>query len=266
MSLGDVERVFSRRRAEGRAVLVPYLMAGYPDLSTSDLLLRTVAKSGADIIEIGIPYSDPLADGPAIQKAGQGALASGTNTDHVLELVALVRPEIGAPLVLMTYYNTIVGYGVARFAARARETGVDGVIVPDLPPEEAGPWLEVSRANQLAAILLVAPTSSTERLRLIAERSTGFVYCVSLTGVTGVRERLPSGLPEFLKRVRSVTNAPLAVGFGVSSPERAAEVAALADGVIIGSALINLIIESPADCVARVGNFIASVRRALDDA
>ncbi|MEW6188621.1 MAG: tryptophan synthase subunit alpha, partial [Actinomycetota bacterium] len=218
-----------------------------------------------DIIEIGIPYSDPLADGTTIQKASVVALSQGIKTPQVLELISDLRRVTDTPFVIMTYYNVIYKYGLDVFAKAVAGVGVDGVIIPDLPPEEAHPWCSVAEANSIDTIFLLAPTSTEDRIRKVASACRGFIYCVSLTGVTGVREALSITLPHFISRVRVLTDKPLAVGFGISSPEHAREVAKIADGVIIGSALIDLIDKAKDERgqVASVMRFVKEIREAL---
>lgn len=259
-----IDELFEQLRSNNKTALMPYLMAGYPDIETSLELLIAVAEAGADLIEFGIPYSDPLADGPTIQAAAEHALGNNINTDIVFELVKRAREKVQTPIVLMTYYNTIYRYGLERFAKNAAEAGANGVISPDLPPEEAGPWKEATAEHNLATVMLAAPTSNNERLKLVAEASQGFVYCVSLTGVTGARTQLPSNLTDFINRVRSVTDKPLAVGFGIARPEQAEQVAGVADGVIIGSALVSLIGKSGASCVESAKAYIAEIKGAID--
>lgn len=235
---------FERCRREGRAALMPYMTAGDPSLEWTERLMHAVFDAGADMLELGVPYSDPLADGPTVQAAGQRALASGTTIAGIFELVRRVRERREEPIALLVYYNCIFRWGEERFVAEAARSGIDGFIVPDLPPESASTLEKAASANGVELIYLVAPTSTPERIRLIAEKGRGFLYCVSLTGVTGARERLSAELAPFLSGVRGVLaevgkELPLAVGFGISTPGHAATVGRLADGVIVGSALID---------------------------
>jgi len=223
---------------ENRLALIPYITGCYPDPARFPRLLRAVCRY-ADVVEIGIPYSDPLADGPTIQLASQHALDQGVTTDLILEALARVRPDTEVPFVAMAYWNNIYKMGMETFAAKCAESGVSGAIVPDLPPEEAKEWCAVAEKQGVDTIFLLAPTSTDERIRLVAERSRGFVYCVSLTGVTGARRALPPQLAVFLDRVRSKVSRPIAVGFGISTPEQVRELVNQADGVIIGSALLQ---------------------------
>lgn len=239
------DQAFAACRREGRAALMPYMTAGDPAIEWTERLIDAVIEAGADMVELGMPYSDPLADGPTVQAAGQRALASGTTIDRVFEMVRRLRARHSmVPLALLVYYNCIFRRGIERFVSEAHEAGLDGLIVPDLPPDESDRLEQSASQCGLNVIYLVAPTSTPERIRLIVSRSTGFVYCVSLTGVTGARSSLASALDTFLDRIRAEMRAlgkdlPLAVGFGISKPEHVAAVSRLADGVIVGSALID---------------------------
>lgn len=245
--------------------LIPYITAGDPDLDTTVRLVAAMEASGADIIELGVPFSDPLADGATIQRASQRALQKGITLRKILRGVEDIRKTSSVPLVLMSYYNPILRYGIDSFVDDAVRSGVDGLILPDLPPEEAGEMLEASRSRDFDLIFLLAPTSTVERMRLICECSTGFIYCVSLTGVTGVRNGISEGLSDFLTTVRRMTDKPLAVGFGISTPDQAREVAKFADGVIVGSALVNIVEreQHPEEMMKRIELFIESMKRSL---
>lgn len=240
--MSRITKKFEQAKKENRSLLIPYLTAGFPSIEASIEVFKMLAKEGADIIEIGIPFSDPLADGPTIQRASEIALEQGVTTKDVFNLIKRLREITDVPLVIMTYYNLFYRYGLDRFAEESEAVGLDGVIIPDLPPEEATDWLEAAK-GKLDTIFLIAPTSSSERIRSIADHSEGFIYCVSLTGVTGARSSLPMELSGFIESIRKVTGKPLAVGFGISTPEQAKEVAAIADAVIIGSAFIKAISE-----------------------
>jgi tryptophan synthase alpha chain len=254
-----------RERFAAGKQLIPYLMGGWPDESRCEAVFRSFAELGCRIIEIGVPYSDPLADGPTIQKAGEQALAAGINTDRVLAMIARVTADTDVSPVLMVYYNLIYRYGFKRFAAKARAAGVEGVIVPDLSVEESGDWRRAADEAGIDTVFLAAPTSSDDRLDKIAAGSSGFVYAVSLTGVTGARAELPADLQDFIKRLKARTELPTAVGFGISEPEQAAEVARFADGVIVGSAVIDLIQNAPADrTLERVREFGAGMLAAME--
>ena len=255
-----VEQSFARLRKEGRAALIPYMMAGYPAGIKTELLIETLAGAGADLIEVGIPFSDPLADGATIQKASEIALSGGTTTDKVFAAVREARQMTAVPIVVMTYYNIVFRYGLERFAAAAAAAGIDGAIIPDLPPEEAGPWQEAASRFGLCTVFLVAPTSSAERIRRVSNACTGFVYCVSLTGVTGSRTKLASGLPAFIETVKRTTDKPVAVGFGVSTAGQAAELSRLADGVIVGSALIDRMAAGGSEGIAKTADFVKELK------
>jgi len=254
---------FADLRARNRRALIPYIMAGDPTPQATVRLAETLIAAGGDVIELGVPFSDPIADGPVNQRAGLRAMAHGMGLRPALDLVARLRERASVPLVFMTYYNLIFGYGLERFCRDATGAGLDGVIVADLPPEEGGDLITAARGEDLATIFLLAPTSTEERIRAVAAASTGFVYCVSRTGVTGVRDELPEGVGELVLRIREQTPTPICVGFGISRPEQVREVAAVADGVIVGSALVKMIEEGP-DAVDRVGAFVRTLRSAID--
>jgi tryptophan synthase alpha chain len=260
-----LEATFAALRARGERALVPYFTAGDPSLAATRRLVLEAARRGADIIELGIPFSDPLADGPVIQRATQRALAAGVTLPRVLELTREIRSEAAAPLVYLTYYNPVLAFGLKAFCRTAVEAGADGVIVADLPPEEAAPLRAEAAAAGLDLIHLVAPTSTPERMRRIARASSGFIYMVSLTGVTGARAELPPDLVRHLRALRGVTTKPVCVGFGISTPEQAQVVARYADGVIVGSAIVRLIEEhrDAPDLVSRVGDFVAALKAPL---
>lgn len=242
-----------------RAALITYLMAGYPDRATSLAALRAAAEAGADIIELGVPYGDPLADGPVIARAAKIAREqpSGFGLTEAIALAAEFIAGAGSPpVVLMTYLNPLMRYGLARAAEAMRAAGIAGVIVPDMPPEAAGAWLAASEG--IDTVMLAAPTSTDERLAVIGAASAGFVYCVSTTGTTGERDTLADGIGPLVDRIRANTRLPVAVGFGVSTPAHAAEVGERADGVIVGSAVVRR-----QDDPGAVGAFVAGLRAAL---
>lgn len=245
-----------------RAALIVYLMAGFPDPEGSRAALGAVARAGADIIELGVPYGDPLADGPVIAAAAAHASAAGFGLAETIELAAEFRASEGRdgpPVALMTYLNPLLRMGLGRAAAALRDAGVAGVIVPDMPPEAAGPWRSV--AAGIDTVFLAAPTSTDERLATVGSGSEGFVYCVTTTGVTGERAELPEGLGELVARARKHTSLPVAAGFGVSSPVQAAAVARVADGVVVGSAVVRRQAE-PAEVEAYVRSLAEAVRTA----
>jgi tryptophan synthase alpha chain len=256
---------FDRLRARRERALIPYFTAGDPSLGETRRLVREAWRQGADLVELGVPFSDPLADGPVIQRASQRALAAGVTLSRVLELCRDLRGEVPIPLVLLTYYNPVLAFGLKAFARSAVDAGADGVIVADLPPEEAGPLAAEAGAAGLDLVHLVAPTSTPARMRLIARRSQGFVYVVSLTGVTGMRDELAPDLLRQLRALRRLTPRPICVGFGISTPEHVRRVAPDADGVIVGSAVVRLVEQhrGQAGLVDEVGRFIASLKAPL---
>jgi tryptophan synthase alpha chain len=236
-----LDATFERLRANGERALVAYLMAGDPSLAETGRLVIEAEQRGADVVELGVPFSDPLADGPVIQRAGVRALAAGTTLPRVLEMVATLRASVRVPLVLMTYYNPVLAFGLKAFARTAVDAGADGVIVPDLPHEESEPLRAEAEPAGLDIVHVVAPTSPPARVKTIARLSRGFVYMVSLTGVTGERRELPKDLDAQLRTLRLVTTKPVCVGFGVSTPEQVASVGRVADGVVVGSAIVGTI-------------------------
>lgn len=257
--LNALRQTFSAARAEGRATFMPFFTIGYPDLPTSLAAVEALVAAGADAIEIGMPFSDPLADGPVIQQASQIALRNGISTGDCLEAVRTLRARgVRVPLIMMGYINPLLSYGLSRFVAEAAAAGANGFIVADMPPEESGEMAALCVQHDLALIPLLAPTSSPERIQQVVRPARGFVYLVSVTGVTGARDSLPPDLTEYVQRVRALTPLPLAVGFGISKPEQARAVAGLADGVIVASALIRLMEQSGLDAVRE----LAAVLRA----
>ena len=260
-----LDATFGALRARRERALVAYFTAGDPSLAITRKLVVEAARRGADVIELGIPFSDPLADGPVIQRATQRALAAGVTLPRVLELVREMRGEVSAPLVFLTYYNPLLAFGLKAFCRTSVEAGIDGVIVADLPPEESGPLRAEAVAAGLDLIHLVAPTSTPERMRRIARASEGFVYMVSLTGVTGERAALAPELTQQLRALRAITTKPVCVGFGIGTPDQAALVGELADGVIVGSAIVRLVEQhgASAELLSRVGDFIAGLKAPL---
>jgi tryptophan synthase alpha chain len=265
--MSELEKSTAALRARGKKALVAFLTAGYPDdASFADLVTASV-DAGCDVIEIGIPFSDPIADGPVIQAASSAALARGVTLRSVLRQIEKFAPRSTVPLVCMSYINPVLRMGIDAFAEIARTSGFDGVIFPDVSFEESGEFRPALRARGLAYIDLIAPTSDGTRVRAIAGASHGFVYVVSVTGVTGARSALPGGVTELADRVRAATDTPVYVGFGVSTPEQAAEVARHADGVIIGSRLMSLAADgNAAHAGHRVGIFLSAARKAVDAA
>ncbi|WP_258359038.1 tryptophan synthase subunit alpha [Moorella sulfitireducens (nom. illeg.)] len=260
MGVERISAAFAAREKEGRKALIVYLCAGDPSLEVTAAAVQELAAAGVDIIELGVPFSDPVADGPVIQAASTRALARGTNLRKILDLVKNLRSRVSLPLVLMSYYNPLLQYGLAGLAADLAAAGVDGLIVPDLPLEESAPLREKLEAVKLAAIPLVAPTTPAERLQQIAAAAQGFIYCVSLTGVTGARESLPPGIAAYLARVREATDLPLGVGFGISHPEQARLLAPLCDGIIVGSAVVRALHEGGLPAAVEV---VQSLRQAI---
>jgi tryptophan synthase alpha chain len=252
-------------RARREAAFLPFVMAGDPDLELTEALLLAFAHAGADGIEIGVPFSDPIADGPTIQRASQRALASHTSLRRILDLVKRVRPKLEVPLILMGYANPFFAMGEERFAAAAADVGVDGVICPDLPPEEGESFYAALEARGVDPILLAAPTTGPERLALLAKRTRGFLYYVALTGVTGARTVVADDLRAAVARIRAVSEVPVCVGFGVSTPEQAREIAAYADGVVVASAIIDRMerASSREDKVDVAARFVSELKAAL---
>lgn len=242
--MNALEDVFGRCRAEGRAALVAYLPAGYPDLPTSLDAYRAVVEAGADVVEVGVPYTDPLMDGPVIQAATEQALHSGFRFADTLTYVGAVAAAGGVPVV-MSYWNPVLRHGVDRFAAELAEAGGAGLITPDLIPDEAGDWIRAAGRHDLAPIFLVAPSSTDRRLAMTAAAGRGFVYAASTMGVTGAREAVADTAEALVSRTRAVTDLPVCVGLGVSTGDQAAEIARYADGVIVGSALVRALGEDP---------------------
>jgi tryptophan synthase alpha chain len=245
--MNRIDAAFERVRSQGRVGLFPYLTAGYPALDATERLAEAVIEAGADGLEIGVPFSDPLADGATMQRASEIALANGASLVWTLERVQRLRARLDAPLVLMTYYNPIHHYGIARFVEDATSAGVDGVIVPDLPSIEAGPLAAAASPRDLYVIPMVAPTTTNERLGEVGHSARGFVYCVSLLGTTGVRSQISDRLPEFMTNVRAYVSIPLMVGFGIARPEHIAAVRPYADAVVVGSSVADLLGRTPPD-------------------
>jgi tryptophan synthase alpha chain len=260
--MSRIKQQFEKVKQENRAALIAYMTAGDPDLGTTKKLVLALANSGADIIELGIPFSDPLADGPTIQKASQRALVKGTRLIDIIAIVKELRKQTEIPLVFMTYYNPVLQYGIKKFAQGAVKAGLDGVIVPDLPPEEAGELSHEARKTGLDTIFLLAPTSTPDRIKLVAESCKGFVYYVSLTGVTGARTNIATDVAASIKKIKRATDKPVAIGFGISNPAQVQQVVDWgADGVIVGSAIVNLIEQNigKKDLVKTVAKFVGEL-------
>jgi tryptophan synthase alpha chain len=249
---------FARLRAGGTPGLVTYITAGDPDLARTEGILRALDRAGADVVEVGVPFSDPLADGPVIQRATERALASGTTLAGVLDLVGRIRAELRMPIVIFSYANPILRIGAERFADRAREAGVDGVLVLDLPIEEAAEFRAMLGTRGIDTILLLSPTTTDDRLRQAATLGSGFLYAISRLGVTGVRDQIAEGAEDMVKRIRAVSDLPVALGFGISKPEHVRRVGQWADAAVVGSALVNVIAEAGAsdDLNTRVEEYV----------
>jgi tryptophan synthase alpha chain len=251
---------FAELRRRGEKGLIIYITAGDPDLATTRRLVLELEKAGTDLIELGVPFTEMLADGPTVQAAAHRALASGTTLEMIYDTVRDLRRETQIPILLMTYFNPLFRRGLDRVAAEARSAGVDGFLVTDLPPEEAEEWCQVARSHDLDTVFLLAPTSTEARIRSAGRLSTGFVYCASRTGVTGVREQLPAELHDLLQRIRRETDQPIAVGFGISRPEHVRQVTEWADAAVIGSAVVDLIARDGPNSPTSVAAFVRSLR------
>ncbi|MSQ77178.1 MAG: tryptophan synthase subunit alpha [Nitrospiraceae bacterium] len=260
-----LDTTFARLKAKAEKALIAYIMAGDPSLQETEQLVLELERAGADIIELGVPFSDPIADGPVIQKAAERALRSGTSLKKILAAVATLRARTQIPLVLMAYYNTIHAFGEAGFCREAARAGVDGLIVPDMPPEEAGRLDAHASTAGICIIYLLAPTSTPDRRAMVARRSRGFVYYVSLTGITGAQLTDWGGVRQNVEKIRKVTTVPVAVGFGVATADDAAKVGEMADGVIVGSAIVKRIGDHQHDSrmAEQVGHFVRSLKTAL---
>ena len=255
--MSEIKKAFENGKA-----FIPFVTAGDPDLETTEKLLIEMSKHGADIIEIGIPFSDPIAEGVVIQEADLRALASGTTTDKIFEMVKRVRSEIKCALAVMTYMNPIFVYGTDKFMQRCSECGISAVIVPDTPFEEKQELAPYCDKYGVELVSLIAPTSH-DRIKMIAKESQGFVYCVSSMGVTGVRSEITTDIGEMVRLVKSVSNTPCAVGFGISTPEQAKKMAQSADGVIVGSAIVKIVAKYGKDCIKPVCDYVKSMKEAI---
>lgn len=247
---------------QNKKAFIPFITAGDPDLETTEKIILSMQKNGADLIEIGIPFSDPVAEGIVIQQADERALAAGTTTDKIFDMVEKIKDSIHIPMVFMTYANVIFVYGTDKFARRSQELGMAGVIVPDVPFEEKDEMDSVFGQYGLDVISLIAPTSKN-RIQAIAAEAKGFVYCVSSLGVTGVRTTINKGVADMIREVKKVKDIPCAIGFGISTPEQAREMAEISDGVIVGSAIVKIVAQYGRDCVDKVGDYVRSMKQAL---
>lgn len=255
--MNKIEDAFKNKKA-----FIPFITAGDPDLETTEKIILAMQENGADLIEIGIPFSDPVAEGIVIQQADERALAAGTTTDRIFDMVEGMRERVHIPMVFMTYANVIFVYGIERFAKRSQALGMAGVIVPDVPFEEKEEMDSVFRRYGLEVISLIAPTSK-DRIKAIAAEAKGFVYCVSSLGVTGVRAKINEGVAEMIQEVKREKDIPCAVGFGISTPEQAKEMARISDGVIVGSAIVRIVGQYGRNSVDKVGEYVRSMKQAV---
>jgi tryptophan synthase alpha chain len=263
--MGRLSERFDALRARGETALVPFVTAGDPDLATTERLLPALVAAGADVIEVGVPFSDPMAEGPTIQRSSERALARGTSLRRILEMLGRMRDQVDAPIVLMGYANCFLTMGEKRFAEAASAVGVDGVIVVDLPPEEGGDFYSAVRAAGVDPVLLAAPTTTPERMARLATETRGFLYYVSLTGVTGARDVVAEGVEAAVREIVEHYPIPVCVGFGVSTPEHARRIASFADGVVVGSALVERIAEAGGadEAVDAAAAFVAELKAPL---
>jgi tryptophan synthase alpha chain len=263
--MSRIEQQFSSLRAKGEKALICYLTAGDPSLAQTKQIILALEAAGVDLVEIGCPFSDPTADGPIIQAASQRALKSGTTLSAILDMIEALRKTSEIPICLFGYYNPILSFGNERFALRAREAGVDGILVVDLPPEEAPELRQFTDPAGIDFISLIAPTTNNERVRRIARRATGFLYYISITGVTGTARPQVEEVRKDVERIRTVTTLPLAVGFGISTPQQAKELAPFADGIVVGSAIVRMIAENSQrnDLVSIVSQYAREMKKAI---
>ena len=260
--LSRITETLTALKRDGKKGFIPFITAGDPDRQTTKDLIIELARAGATLIELGIPFSDPMADGPVIQRASERALRHGFGIDDVLQIVSDTRKETDVPIILFSYFNPLLQFGIERLAREAKGTGVDGVLVTDLVPEEAGEFASVLRASDLDMIFLVAPTSTDERLKMVAERASGFIYAVSRAGVTGTRDEMSAEAEKLVERVRRFSDLPVAVGFGISKPHHVRDVWRYADAAVVGSAIVKVVEESSCGSVA-VSNVGQVVRQLL---
>lgn len=247
---------------ENGKAFIPFVTGGDPDLDTTEKLIYAMDEAGADLIEIGVPFSDPIAEGPVIQEANERALAAGCTTDKLFDMVARIRTRTQIPLVFLTYLNPIYTYGCDKFMSRCQNCGIDGIIVPDLPYEEREELMPYCDKYDIDMISLIAPTSH-ERIKMIAAEAKGFVYCVSSLGVTGVRTEIKTDLASMVTLVREVNDIPCAIGFGISTPEQAKKMADISDGAIVGSAIVKMVAKYGADCIAPVAEYVRTMKESL---
>ncbi len=263
--MNRITELFQKVKRENRKVLIPFITAGYPDLESTPKLLSALFEGGADLIEIGIPFSDPIADGPIIQASSQIALQNGVTVKWIFKTIKSLRKTIPVPLIFFTYLNPILRYGLEKFFKDAESIGVDGVLIPDLPPEESKEIKNIANANNVKTIFLISPTSSNERMRLIEKLSDDFIYCVSVTGTTGTRDKLYSDIKPYLMRLKSNLKKPYVVGFGISTVEDVSKISEFSNGVVVGSALIKFIekLKNDKNFYEKVRNYIRKLKRPL---
>jgi len=261
--LGRIEKAFTHLKQQGRKGFIPFITAGDPDLSTTEQILIELARAGATLIELGVPFSDPMADGPVIQRASERALKNSFGLEDLFDMIARARKQIDTPIILFSYFNPLLQFGLKSLAERARNCGLDGVLVTDLIPEESAEFEAELRANNLEMIFLVAPTSTDERLKIVAEHAGGFVYAVSRAGVTGTRETVSAEAEKLVTRMRRFTSLPIAVGFGISNVEQVRDVQRYADAVVVGSAIIAEMerLDGAADLAQQIGEFARALNQ-----
>jgi tryptophan synthase alpha chain len=259
MMMSSISRTYKKILKKNGKAFIPYIMAGCPNMQRTSEIIRLLEECGADMIELGVPFSDPLADGPTIQKASQRALEQGVTLSTVISFVRDLRNQTQIPLILMTYYNPVSRYGDGRFVADASAAGVNGVIIPDLPPDEASDLIRRSKTAGFDTIFLLAPTSTEDRIKKVAKATTGFIYYVSITGITGSRLSLDPAIADHINNIRRFSDKPISIGFGIATPEEASTVAQLADGVIVGSAIVKRVEDSD----EHLREYILSLRKAI---
>ena len=261
--MGRIQDAFTQLKQHGRKGFIPFITAGDPDLATTEQILIELASAGATVIELGVPFSDPMADGPVIQRASERALKNSFGLADLLDMVARARKQIDTPIILFSYFNPLLQFGLERLAETARDCGIDGVLVTDLTPEESGQCEAELRANDLDMIFLIAPTSTDERLKLVAEHASGFVYAVSRAGVTGTRETISVEAEKLVTRMRAFTSLPIAVGFGISNSEQVKDVQRYADAVVVGSAIVAEMerLEGASDLAQKIGEFARALNQ-----
>ncbi len=264
--MGRIDDAFNTLKQQGKKGIIPFITAGDPDLATTERLLLELSQSGAMLIELGVPFSDPMADGPVIQRASERALKHNFGLQELLDTVARARQQIDTPIILFSYYNPLLQFGLNRIARATRDAGLDGILVTDLTPEESGEFEREMRANDLNMIFLIAPTSTDERLRLVAEHASGFIYAVSRAGVTGARSSVSAEAEKLVTRMRQFSTLPIAVGFGISSAEQVRDVHRYADAAVVGSAIVaemERLIDAP-DIAQRIGAFVTGLQDLQD--